>query len=487
MARRSNSPLSVEKITDESRFLLKTLRREDLFGSVVSLSEAEKLLEPNLSLGFVEYCAFLKKGGYLDINREDNTVSVNERGRQIAEGMDDARFHQRLVAHFSARLKREERDQREVAASAATIKPRGPVSRPQHKIAPSVPDEATHAVPVGPQDDLVAGRYVRYDAIGQGTLGTVYRGKNVVLGHSVALKEIRHVFDYVSYIPREELLRRLRREVMAQAGLAHPHILAIHDVDFDIPYPYLIMDFAQGGSLKTRMFRAKTDGDKTLPVEISLRYLLQIAYGLGFAHSEGLVHGNLKPENVLFDRMGNVKLADFGIARVTEKDSSESIPVYVGMGSPSYMAPEQLHNNDVVGPAADIYSLGIMLYEMLTGQLPGRRSPMPSKLNPDASASLDDLFDRMTRDSTDERYQDINQVLDHIYQAFPAEVVVGRGSLLLFENDPMPAPVVEDPDQDDAQDEDAGQNDPDGDQDAQELSADGDAGEAVEADDDEQD
>lgn len=448
MAKRSNSPLSVEKITDESRFLLKTLRREDLFGSVVSLSEAEKLLEPNLSLGFVEYCAFLKKGGYLDIDRESNTVSVSERGRQISEGMDDAKFHQRLAAHFGARLKREERDLRDGAASAARPS-RGKALRSSPL---AVQDEETHAVPA-PQDDLVAGRYVRYDAIGQGALGTVYRGKNVVLGHNVALKEIRHVFDYVSYIPREEILHRLRREVMAQAGLAHPHILAIHDVDFDIPYPYLIMDFAQGGSLKDRMFRAKTDGSKTLPVDISLRYLLQIAYGLGFAHSEGLVHGNLKPENVLFDRMGNVKLADFGIARVTEKDSSESIPVYVGMGSPSYMAPEQLHDTDVVGPAADIYALGIMLYQMLTGQLPGRRSPMPSKMNPDVSTSLDDLFDRMTRDNIEERYQNINQVLDHIYQAFPAEVVVGRGSLLLFENDPMPAPVIEaEPEEEEAED-----------------------------------
>ena len=439
MAKRSNSPLSVEKITDESRFLLKTLRREDLFGSVVSLSEAEKLLEPNLSLGFVEYCAFLKKGGYLDINRDSNTVSVSERGRQISEGMDDAKFHQRLAAHFGARIKRDERDIRDSAATSA----RGQRPKPVRNATPIAShDEATHAVPA-PEDELVAGRYVRYDAIGQGGLGTVYRGKNVVLGHSVALKEIRHVFDYVSYIPREEILRRLRREVMAQAGLAHPHILAIHDVDFDLPYPYLIMDFAQGGSLKDRIFRAKTDGSIAMPVDISMRYLLQIAYGLGFAHSEGLVHGNLKPENILFDRMGNVKIADFGIARVTEKDSSESIPVYVGMGSPSYMAPEQLHDTDVIGPTADIYALGIMLYQMLTGQLPGRRSPMPSKLNPDASTSLDDLFDRMTRDSIEERYQNIDQVLDHIYQAFPADLVVGRGTLLLFENDPMPAPILE--------------------------------------------
>lgn len=440
MAKRSTSPLTAEKITDESRFLMKTLLREDLFGSVVSLSEAEKLLEPNLSLSFVEYCAFLKKGGYLEIDRESNTVSVSEPGRKISEGMDDAKFHQRLAAHFSARLKQDERGLRELPRKEERLPVRSVSVRGPSQVDPA---ETTRVSNAAAADDLVAGRYLRYDAIGQGALGTVYRGKNVVLGHSIALKEVRHVFDYVAYLSREELLQRLRREVMAQAGLVHPHILAIHDVDFEIPYPYLVMDFAHGGSLKERMFRVKTEGQGTLPVTMTVRYLLQMAYGLGYAHSEGVVHGNLKPENVLFDRMGNVKIADFGVARVTEKDSEQAVPVYVGMGTPSYMSPEQLHGNEVVGPAADIYALGIMLYEMLTGQLPGRRSPMPSKLNPDAGESLDDLFDLMTRDAIGDRYQTINQVLDHIYQAFPADVVVGRGSLLLYEDDPMPVVTPE--------------------------------------------
>ncbi len=455
MVRRPDSPLTIEKITEESRFLMRTLLREDLFGSEVSLSEAEKLLEPSLSLGFVEYCAFLKKGGYLNIDRVDNTVAVTPRGKQISEGQDDAKFHAGLSAHFATRIRGEG-----PARGTADLPPAVPV-------ASRVPVGEETAQLLAASDDLVSGRYVRYDAIGQGGLGTVYRGKNVVLGHSIALKEVRHVFEYVSYLPREELLRRLRSETMAQAGLVHPHILAIHDVDFEVTFPYIIMDYAQGGSLKDRTFRAKTDGSGTIPVDIAVRYLLQMAYGLQYAHSEGVVHGNLKPENVLFDRMGNVKLADFGVARITEKDSEQSVPVYVGMGAPSYMAPEQLHGTSEVGPAADIYALGILLYEMLTGQLPGRRSPMPSKINKDASEALDDLFDKMTHDELSLRYGSIGEVLDHIYKAFPAEVVVGRGSLLLFEHEPLPLPELDAEPADEA--EDASETGEAGEADAEEI------------------
>ncbi|MFH1808832.1 MAG: serine/threonine-protein kinase [Pseudomonadota bacterium] len=444
MSRRLDAPLTIEKITEEHRFLLRTLLRQDLFGSEVSLSEAEKLLEPSLSLGFVDYCAFLKKTGYLNIDRTNNTVAVSDRGKNIADGLEDPGFHARLAAHFAPRLKRDD-------ATRTSVSPGSPPPIPRREaVAAGALSENTGRL-LSESEDVVMGRYVRYDAIGQGSLGTVYRGKNVVLGHAVALKEVRHVFEYVSYVPREEILRRLRREVMAQAGLVHPHILAIHDVDFDCTFPTLIMDYAQGGSLKERLFRRKTEDQGTLPIDIALRYLLQICYGLLYAHSEGVVHGNLKPENVLFDRMGNVKLTDFGVARVTEKDQSTTVPVYVGMGAPSYMAPEQLHSSAEVGTAADVYGLGILLYEMLTGQLPGRRSPMPSKLNPQAGETLDDLFDHMTRDEISDRYQSVSQVLDHIYQNFPPGSVVERGVLLLFEHDPLPPaelggdePAVED-------------------------------------------
>lgn len=159
------------------------------------------------------------------------------------------------------------------------------------------------------------------------------------------------------------------------------------------------------------------------------------------------MHGGLKPENVLFDQAGNVLLADFGMARVTERGNDPSTsapPVYVGRGHPSYMAPEQLHKGKVL-PQGDVYALGILLYEMLTGNLPGRRSPMPSAservvaaVGKDRIEALDDLFDRMTRDPLHERSASIDVVLDAIYAAFPASLVGQRGTLLLSATDPLP-------------------------------------------------
>jgi len=442
MPRRNEGLPTIEKITEEARFLMRTLLRDDLFGSVVSLSEAEKLLEPSLSLGFADYCAFLKKGGYLQIDRQDNTVSVTDRGRRIAEGHDDPSFHTDIAVHFTPRLRRDEAGGAASSANGASPASAGRESAGTSAHADPASPHEVQTRPEGGQE-MVGGRFLRYEAIGQGGLGTVYRGKNLLLGNPIAIKEVRHVFEFVSYLSREEIVRRLRREVMAQAQLEHPHLIAIHDVDFECTYPFLVMDFARGGSLKERMFRAKVEGAGTIPVEITLRYLLQILYALEYAHEQQVVHGNLKPENVLFDRMGNVKLTDFGMGRVTEKEAAQSAPVYIGMGTPSYMAPEQLHGNAPVGPAADVYALGILLYEMLTGTLPGRRSPMPSQVNSDVPQLLDDLFDKMTTDRIEDRYRSMGEILDLLYENYKAETILKRGSLLLFQVDPQP-PVPDD-------------------------------------------
>ncbi|MBN2362440.1 MAG: serine/threonine protein kinase [Deltaproteobacteria bacterium] len=440
MAKRPDAIPTIEKITEEARFLLRTLLRDDLFGNTVALTEAEKLLEPSLSLGFADYCAFLKKGAYLAIDRTSNTVTVTERGRLISEGLDDPNFHTDIALHFASRVRGGESTR--TAATPMRPPPLHTATKPG--LAP-VNEIAGRPAAANPDEDLIAERYVRYDAIGQGSLGTVYRGKDVLLGNAVAIKEVRHVFEFISYLSRDEIIRRLRREVIAQSSLEHPHVMPIHDVDFEITFPYLVTDYAQGGSLKERLFHAKVDGrsQTAIPVDVAMRYLMQIAYALDYAHAQGVVHANLKPENVLFDRMGNVKLTDFGLTRVTEKDSSQSAPVYVGVGAPSYMAPEQLHGQEPVGPAADVYALGIMLYEMLTGSLPGRRSPMPSAVNQEVPAHLDDLFDRMTRDQLDQRCQTMSDVLGHVYAKHPADRLVGRGALVLFQQDPLRAAAEE--------------------------------------------
>lgn len=280
-------------------------------------------------------------------------------------------------------------------------------------------------------------RYVRGEVIGQGSLGVVMLARDTTLERDVVVKEVRHVYELVTYVSREEITTRIKTAVMAQARLDHPHVLRVVDVQFTGEAPTVVLDRAVE-SLAARVGRG------LMPVDAVLRALLQICYGLSAAHKEGLVHAGLKPENVLFDRAGNVKLSDFGIARVTERDAAVNTsapPVYVGRGHPSYMAPEQLHKGKV-SAAGDIYALGILLYEMLTGNLPGRRSPMPSSservlasVGKDRVVALDDLFDRMTRDPLHERFANIDDVLSAIYAAFPAALVGTRGTLLLSEID----------------------------------------------------
>jgi serine/threonine protein kinase len=202
----------------------------------------------------------------------------------------------------------------------------------------------------------------------------------------------------------------------------------------DAARPYYVVDLMRG-SLKEKL---ETGAGKGVEVQFALRTFLQLAYGLRAAHAAGLTHHNLKPENVLFDALGNAKLSDFGLSRVVEVDATKGMPqVFVGTGGMVYMAPELMNRGaKEPGPAADVYGLGIMLYEMLTGQIPGRRSPLPSEVNPDAPSGLDQLFDKATQDKREQRYPDVDAMLEDFYKAFPDREFLGRGDLVLSSEPP---------------------------------------------------
>lgn len=460
---RALKPLTADTLQEEVRFLLKTLLRDDLFSGEVSVVEAERLLETSLSVGFGDFCAVLKRHAFLDIDRTKNTITVLPRGKNFADGNSEPSLGTTLATHFAKQLT--------AAAAAAPVS--SPVSSP-FSVSPALASgslasfsssfSTSFSAPTAPADSLMKGRptmvdplarhkvaaalalidrerYARGDVIGQGSLGTVMIGTDTTLQRDVVIKEVRHVYELVTYLPREELSSRIKAAVMAQARLEHPHILRVVDVQFDGDAPAIVLDRCVE-SLAARVARG------LMPVETCVRVLLQICYGLAHAHAHGVVHAGLKPENVLFDKARNVKLADFGIARVTERtnDANTSAPpVYVGRGHPSYMAPEQLHKGKAC-PAGDVYALGILLYEMLTGNLPGRRSPMPSAserivaaVGPDKVAALDDLFDRMTRDPLHERFNSIDDVLKAIYAVFPSSLVGIPGTLLLSEFEPVAA------------------------------------------------
>jgi eukaryotic-like serine/threonine-protein kinase len=414
---RSSKPLTPEVLQEEVRFLLKTLLRDDLFGAQVVLTEAEKLLESALSLPFVEYAAFLKRNAFIDIDRVKNTIQVLPRGKSVSDGAPDPSLQAALATHFQRAL---QAGIPSAAVDAAAVRP------PMRSSSPSLLDRE---------------RYVRGAVIGAGSLGQVLAASDSLLSRDVVIKEVRHIFEYVSYLPRDEIVERVRGAVMAQARLDHPHVLRVLDLDFRGDAPTIVLDRA-AESLGERLRRGP------MPVPIVMRLLLQICYALQHAHRHGVLHGGIKPENILIDHNGNVRVADFALSRVAERPQdlqTSAPPVYMGRGNPSYMSPEQLHRGQLTS-AGDVYSLGILLYEMLTGNLPGRRSPMPSaserikKALGDKVAALDELFDRMTMDSLTDRYGTIDQVLDTIYRGFAKEEVFVRGTLLLYGEDPLAPP-----------------------------------------------
>ncbi len=184
------------------------------------------------------------------------------------------------------------------------------------------------------------------------------------------------------------------------------------------------------GSLREKLDQG---GGKGVPVALAIRYFLQLSYALRAAHTTGLHHHNIKPENVLFDAWGNVKIADFGLSRVIEVDQTKGMPqVFVGTGGMGYMSPELIARAKDVNASSDVYGLGILLYEMMTGQIPGRRSPLPSEVNNECPSKLDPIFDKMTQDRKDQRYADLDGMLDDFYAAFTDSEYLTKGDLILW-------------------------------------------------------
>lgn len=436
--RRPGTPLTHEVLVEEARFILRTLQRDDLFGDRVRLTEAERVLDTSISLNFADYCGFLNKYGYVRIDQLANLIEVTEGGALVAQDLDDAEFHARLSRHFqrelgtSPVLRPLPRDSQPAPVVDREIKE----ARSQRPVAAAVERPAA----LGPTDEILDRRYRRGEVIGNGTLGSVFRGQHVSLGRRMAIKEARSIFQFASYLRRDEIVRRIRTTVETHAALVHPNIVQIIDQNPEREYPYFVMELAMGGNLRQRMA-----AESPLPLSIAVRVLTQICYALQFAHRQGVLHLGLKPENVLFDHLGNVKLSDFGVGRITERtDESGQTPVLVGGGTVGYMAPERLQSGvtdtQTLTPAADIYGLGMLFYEMLTGKLPGRRSPLPSQARKDVPSAFDDVFDRMTRDELVERYRNLDEVLDGLYKAFPSKEVFTQGTILLWADDPKPLP-----------------------------------------------
>lgn len=294
-------------------------------------------------------------------------------------------------------------------------------------------DDSDASADDGADEELVddpSDRYEREETLGSGGLGTVYRASQHRLSRDVAIKEVRNIFEVFADLDRDDIVERFAAVTEDQADIAHPNVARVFDLETDEDYPYAVTEYAQNGTLR----RFIDTEDRRL--SSALQYFLQVLNGLSTAHDADLVHGGIKPENILIDDAGNAVVTDFGHSGVVDV-SEGSNQVYVGVGTVNYMPPEQFEDPTAATEASDIYSAGIMFYEMLTGKVPGRRSPMPSSYHDAIPAAIDDIFDRMTMDRIEDRFDTVDEVLEAIYESDAILDLLDRRSAVLFYADPV--------------------------------------------------
>ncbi len=242
------------------------------------------------------------------------------------------------------------------------------------------------------------------ELLGRGGMGVVFKARQPALDRFVALKILpkRLALD-------PDFQGRFIREAKALGALSHPNIVAVHDFGAEAGLFFFVMEFIDGVNLR-QMLR-----DKKFTPEQAFKVIPQLCDALEFAHVEGVVHRDIKPENILIDKRGRIKIADFGLAKLTGADSKTAMLTMTNMvmGTPHYMAPEQVENPKGVDHRADIYSMGVVFYEMLTGELPIGRFEVPSKMV-QIDVRLDEVVLRTLEKQPEKRYQSAVDVKNEV-------------------------------------------------------------------------
>jgi len=252
------------------------------------------------------------------------------------------------------------------------------------------------------------GRYRIVSEIGRGAMGIVYRGEDEALGRSVAIKTIIASMDSIE---QAGYLARFKQEAKALGGLNHPSIITVFEFGDERGVAYLAMEYLQGHEVRDLIDTRKLD------LAAAVDIAAQVAEGLAFAHSRGVVHRDIKPGNVMVIEGNRAKIMDFGIARVRTSDLKTQTGLM--LGSPRYMSPEQVLGRPV-DHRSDIFSLGLVLYEMIAGvhpfsgndvhqimyQVCNGQAPPPSAANPAVTRSLDIIVARALEKEVAARYQD---------------------------------------------------------------------------------
>ena len=259
------------------------------------------------------------------------------------------------------------------------------------------------------------GRYHVIEQLGRGGMAIVYRAFDTRLERDVAIKFIRKDAFDSDYVP--QMLKRFEREAKALAQLSHPNIVKVHDYGEYQGTPYLVMEYLPGGTLKQLI-------GHPMPPAQAAQLLLPIARALAYAHRQGIIHRDVKPANILITRSGDPMLTDFGIARILQGEGGAGVTSLtatgVGIGTPDYMAPEQWNNE--ISPQTDVYALGTVLFELVTGTRPFTADtpaavlfkqindplPRPRSLVPNLSDEVEAVLYKALAKSPQERYANMD-------------------------------------------------------------------------------
>lgn len=414
----NQASLTKEQVAQESRFILEHLLNASQFSPEVQVEELRRLCQDSVALRLGDYVSFLERFGYLSYDRAAHQVTITGEGERVVSGEKMAELVIDVVHHFRP------------------ILARGP--RPPQESEAVVPTDP----PLAQEEETVDGRYGKRRILGSGGIGTVYLARQMPLERDVVLKEVRELFSFFTGGQREVMVRRFDEEVKRAALLCHPNVASILDANTLREHPYVVTEYIRGGSLADVLEQAEE-----IPPELAVKIFLQMLHGLAHAHGEGVIHRSLKPSNVLFDVTGNVRLTDFGVARVVQRDQQVIKHVYVGMGSVAYMAPEIFTDPTAMGVASDLYAAGILLYQMLARKLPARRSPMPTKIHSQLPPLIDDIFDRLTEDDPGDRFGSAEEVLEMFRTSDEAKGFLEAEGATIFLRSPIAALGVTPPEE----------------------------------------
>ena len=282
-----------------------------------------------------------------------------------------------------------------------------------------MPERSTSSKMIG---TVLSGRYRLEAKLGSGGMSTVYLARDTTLDRPVAVKVMHREMS-----EQADQLERFRQEARAVAKLSHPNVVSVIDAGEDGGYPYIVFEYVEGETLKARINRIGA-----LDTQEALAYAIEIARGLTVAHARNMIHRDIKPQNVLIDAEGRAKLTDFGISRQLEQDGMTATGRV--LGTTDYVAPEQAmgHGAD---QRSDIYSLGVVLFEMLTGEVPfaadsqvgvamkhvNEELPDVQGLRPELSAASALVVERATAKDPSKRYADVGELIDDLSTALEVE------------------------------------------------------------------